>query len=92
MPAVPNHNSTWLRFPSLALLVAVLLVFNTAGADAPPAAHDKAFWLALRADRFKVPPTQSVLPIALEAAALLGSTDPELRDAVAYEAHASRQR
>lgn len=74
---------------SCALLVAVLLVLNTARAEERPAVHDTAFWVALRADGFKLPPTQSVLPLALEAAALLGSTDPALRDAVAYEALAT---
>jgi hypothetical protein len=74
---------------SYALLVAALLVFNTAPAEERPAAHDKAFWVALRADGFKLPPTESILPMALEAAALLGSTDPALRDAVGYEALAT---
>jgi hypothetical protein len=71
---------------SLALLLAVLLVCNAALAAERPAVHNKAFWLALRADGFRLPPGQSALPLALEAAALLGSTDPALRDAVAYEA------
>jgi hypothetical protein len=75
-------------FQSCALLVAVLLVFSTASAE-ERAAHDKAFWVALRAAGFKLPTQESVLPIALEAAALLGSTDPALRDAVAYEALAT---
>ena len=50
------------------------------------AAHDSAFWQALRADHFKLRQDEPVLPLALEAAALLGSTDPELRDGIAYEA------
>lgn len=50
------------------------------------AAHDKAYWQALRAERFKLRPDEPVLPMVLEAAALLGSTDPELRDGIAYEA------
>ena len=74
---------------SLALLLAVLLGCNTALAGEPPPVHNKAFWLALRADGFKLPPEESALPLALEAAALLGSTDPALRDAVAYEALAA---
>jgi hypothetical protein len=61
----------------LALLVAPL------GAAA---AHDKAYWQALRADHFKLRPDEPVLPLVLEATALLGSTDPELRDGIAYQA------
>lgn len=49
-------------------------------------AHDKSYWQALRADRFKLRADEPVRPLVLEAAALLGSTDPELRDGVAYEA------
>jgi hypothetical protein len=71
---------------SVALFGAVLLVCATALAAEQPAVHNKAFWLALRADGFKLPPGKPVLPLALEAAVLLGSTDPALRDAVAYEA------
>ena len=56
---------------------------------APPgsaAAHDKPYWQALRANHFKLAAGAPVLPLVLEAAALLGSTDPQLRDGVAYEA------
>jgi len=42
--------------------------------------------MTLRAEEFKRPPGEPVLPLALEASALLGSTDPELRDGVGYEA------
>jgi hypothetical protein len=48
--------------------------------------HERAFWVSLRADGFKVPEGESPSKLAVEAAALLGSTDPELRDAIAYEA------
>jgi Protein of unknown function (DUF2785) len=68
---------------------ALLLVFNDArGHDRTPV-HDKAFWTALRAGGFKLPSDQPVMRLALEATALLGSTDAELRDAVAYEALAT---
>ena len=72
------HRDRGLSF--IALLA--LLLAPLGGA----AAHDKAYWQALRADHFKLRPDEPVLPLVLEAAALLGSTDPELRDGVAYEA------
>ena len=48
--------------------------------------HDRAFWLDLRAQHFKLPQDEAVMPLALEATHLLGSPDPELRDAIGYEA------
>src|SRR5262249_43914542 len=68
-----------------ALLVAGLVVFGSARAVAQPV-HDRAFWVSLHAAGFSLPPSESALPLALEAAALLGSTDPQLRDGIAYEA------
>jgi Protein of unknown function (DUF2785) len=87
--SVRSVTASSLGFHLCALLVAVLLMLNTARAAERPAVHNKAFWLALRADGFKLPARESALPLALEAAALLGSTDPALRDAVAYEALAT---
>ena len=48
--------------------------------------HDRAFWVALRTVDFRLPQDAPTLSLALEAAALLGSTDPELRDDIAYSA------
>jgi Protein of unknown function (DUF2785) len=53
------------------------------------ATHDRAFWVELRAREFHTAAREPVGPLALEAAALLGSTDPQLRDAIAYEALAA---
>ena len=72
--------------PLAFVLLAVLLPFDCAFAVDLQGKHDKAFWIALRADHFKVPQAASVLPLALEATELLGSTDSELRDGVGYEA------
>jgi Protein of unknown function (DUF2785) len=71
-----------LSLASLAVLFLSLL---------PPAvaSHDKSFWLALRAKAFHLPQSESVLPLAREATVMLGSTDPEVRDSVAYEALAA---
>ena len=78
------------RLQLCALGVAVLLlVSNNALAHDRTPVHDKAFWTALRAGGFKLPSDKPVMGLALEATALLGSTDPDLRDAVAYEALAT---
>lgn len=72
-----------------ALGLALLALMCSRGwSDQRVTAHDKTFWSALRAKGFNLPDEQ-VMPLALEAATLLGSTDPELRDAVAYEALAT---
>lgn len=68
-----------------ALLVAGLVVCGGARTEAQTV-HDRAFWVSLHAKGFSLPAGESALPLALEAAALLGSTDPELRDGIAYEA------
>ena len=61
----------------------LLLASGSGGAQTP---HDRAFWVALRAAGFTLPKDAPVLPLALEATTLLGSTDPELRDDIAYSA------
>lgn len=48
--------------------------------------HDRSFWTALAGKGFAVPEEESVRDLALEAADLLSSLDPELRDGVGYEA------
>jgi Protein of unknown function (DUF2785) len=52
-------------------------------------AHDKTYWQELRSEHFKLRAGEPALPLALEAAGLLGSTDPELRDEIGYEAIAA---
>ena len=72
------------------LALACLAVFASACPERVFAAqehsHDRAYWLELRARQFEVPQGKPILPLALEATRLLGSTDPQLRDAVGYEA------
>ena len=70
---------------SLVAVAALLVVHEGRAVDQAPV-HERAFWVSLREDGFKVPDGESPSKLALEAAALLGSTDPELRDAIAYEA------
>jgi hypothetical protein len=49
-----------------------------------PAAHDKAFWQAIAANKF-VPPPGTPMPALLdELTSRLGSPDPEWRDDIAY--------
>jgi hypothetical protein len=55
-------------------------------AAAQPKVHDRAFWTGLAAKEFAVPEGESAAALALEAAALLSSPDPALRDGVGYEA------
>ena len=71
--------------------MATLAVCLAAALYSCPAAatHDRAFWVELRANAFHTAPREPVGPLALEAAALLGSTDPQVRDAIAYEALAA---
>ena len=68
----------------LAMVLTLLLAQRAVAAEQP--SHDRAYWLELRARQFEVPQSKPILPLALEATRLLGSTDPQLRDAVAYEA------
>ena len=68
------------------LLSGLLMVFGSPGTEAQSAVHDRAFWVGLRSAGFRLPQGEAALPLALEAAALLASTDPELRDDIAYEA------
>lgn len=63
----------------------VLLVLATSAPAAPPA-HDRAFWTGLAAKDFAVPEGEDAAALAFEAADLLASPDPGLRDGVGYEA------
>ena len=68
---------------------ALVVVLGAVASAAQTRAHDRAFWVALRAADFRLAPNEAVLPLALEATSLLGSTDPELRDDIGYEAIAT---
>lgn len=70
----------------LILATAALLALLPNAWAGARAAHDRDYWVTLRSAAFRLPPGEPVLPLALEAAALLGSTDSELRDEIAYEA------
>jgi hypothetical protein len=63
----------------------LLLPGATPVALAAPA-HPDSFWRALKEQQFQLAPGQSAPELASEAAQLLGSTDPAIRDGIAYEA------
>ena len=67
-------------------LAAALAVSLALPAVAGPPARDRAFWTGLAAREFAVPDGEDVAALALEAADLLSSADPALRDGVGYEA------
>ena len=71
---------------SALLLAGLVIVSGSARAEALSTVHDRAFWTGLRSAGFRVPQSESALPLALEAASLLASTDPELRADIAYAA------
>jgi hypothetical protein len=52
--------------------------------SAQPVQHDRAFWLAIAQNHYAVPQNQSASALAQELSQLLGSSDPELRDDLAY--------
>jgi len=63
-----------------------VLVLSLGVAHAATDSHGSAYWRSLKQADFKLPPQTAVLPLALEATRLLGSTDPVVRDEIAYEA------
>src|SRR5688500_329159 len=67
------------------MLNAILIVL-VAGALQAPAHRSKAEWTALRDAKFAVPAGETAFGLLQQMHALIGSTDPFLRDNVAYEA------
>ena len=50
---------------------------------------DKSFWFAIRDQQYALPDGQDLLLLTDELLGYLGSTDPELRDTIAYESFAN---
>ena len=50
----------------------------------PDERHDKGFWRQIQQNKYAVPDGQKAFPLAQELSSYLGSTDPELRDDLAY--------
>jgi hypothetical protein len=75
----------------ITFFVVVLLASNSRLAStAPPSqdvsqqAHDKAFWRAIAVNKYQIPPNEKPFALAKELSSYLGSSDPELRDDLAY--------
>jgi hypothetical protein len=71
------------RVPALALLV-VVLTASTAAAQTPSPSRDS--WVALAKGGFIVPEGRTAIDLLVEMNPLLASTDPVLRDDVAFSA------
>jgi len=68
------------------LLTIELLLASSGAAQAASDRHAPAYWRSLKQQDFKLPPQAAVMPLALEATTLLGSTDETMRDEIAYQA------
>ena len=64
----------------------LVLVLALAAPSFPPSGgrHEKAFWREIARNRYAVPEGEAVFPLAKELSAYLASSDPELRDDLAY--------
>jgi hypothetical protein len=65
-----------------------IVALAIAPARAAENARSRDYWVAIRASDFAVPEGEQAYPLLLEMNELLGSTDPVLRDEVAYSAAA----
>jgi hypothetical protein len=70
------------RRSMLCSLLVVIAIGTTGFAD--PVPHDKAYWQAIIREHYAVPPGETPFALARELSALLGSSDPELRDQIAF--------
>src|SRR5687767_4513091 len=69
-------------------LVLTLQLLAASGSDQKEPVKTRAEWVALRESNFTVPAGQTPVAILRQMNTLVGSTDPYLRDNVAYEAAA----
>ena len=74
----------------LALVIVIVAALPTQAKKAPSegGSRSRAEWVALRDSNFTVPSGQTPVGLLRQMNALVGSTDPYLRDNVAYEAAA----
>lgn len=75
-----------LALPVVLLLLSPVVAAAQPSAPAGPSARTKDGWAALRAAKFELPAGERAFDLLREMNALLASTDPFLRDNVAYEA------
>jgi hypothetical protein len=52
--------------------------------EASAVTHGKAFWRAIAANKYQIPPNEKSFALAQELSGYLGSPDPELRDELTY--------
>src|SRR5262249_43441903 len=68
-----------------AMVLACVAVFVVAQATIGRTSdHDKAFWRAVAADKYRVPAGASIVDLTNELVGHLASPDPEWRDTIAY--------
>ncbi len=70
----------------LTLALPMLLALTAPAPQAP--AHDRAFWLGIITNKYEVPAGEKPFELLVEMDSLIGSTDPVLRDDVAYSSAA----
>ena len=70
------------------LMTLVLLAASASAAQQAPTSADRASWVALRDAKFAVPEGRTAFEMLRAMTPLIASTDPFLRDNVAYEAAA----
>jgi Protein of unknown function (DUF2785) len=84
---IPMANTGWKK---LAMFVFCLMVAfdvpsaRAQGANDLKAGHGPEFWRKIAKNRYAIPPGEQVFALALELSGYLSSTDPELRDDLAY--------
>jgi len=74
------------------MLLAILCLIEVAyvpetrgqGASTEQKGHDREFWRAIAKNHYAIPAGQEAFPLVQELSGYLGSTDPELRDDLAY--------
>ena len=72
----------WKKLAQTAAMVGILSVYtSTTNAQAT---HDKEYWRAIAANHYAVPEGEKAFALAKELSANLKSSDPELRDDLAY--------
>ena len=72
-------------FRCIPILIALFTLAGTNAQTQPQTVHDRSFWREVIAQKYQVPAGQATLPLAMELAGFITSTDPELRDRFGYE-------
>ena len=76
-----NKTGPFFSLCAMAIFAANSLVLQT---PQPGGRHDKGFWRQIQQNNYAVPGGQKAFPLAQELGSDLSSTDPELRDDLAY--------